>query len=116
MKTNSGPAVDELLATSRALLADELLATSRALLDVRAMLAAGYVRRLRELAGVSQQSLAQVLGCTQAIVSEWETGTKKPGAELGLRLHAVMRELEQRLIAEGRLQMQGHIVPPVVSV
>lgn len=116
MKTNPGPPVDELLATSKALLADELLATSKALLDVRAMLAAGYVKRTRELCGISQQAFADVLGCTQAIVSEWETGAKQPGAALGLRLHALMRRLETQLIEDGWMQREGEPVPAVVSL
>lgn len=115
---------DDPLATSEALLgireklAAEILATSEALLDVHAMLTAGYVRRLRERAGISQQALGEILGCTQAIVSEWETGTKKPGAELGLRLHAVMRKFEEQLIADGQMGYAiGYTpVPAVVSV
>ena len=96
---------------------DELLATSRALLDVREMLAAGYLRRVREAAGVSQQAVADALGCSQPCICDYENKVTTPGVELGLRLHALIRKLEAQLVEDGRFSYENFTpVPAVVSV
>jgi len=50
------------------------------------------VKRLRKALGLSQQALADLIGCQQHVVSYWETGKHKPrGANL-----KALRELAEK--------------------
>jgi len=49
--------------------------------DNRNMTIGEKIRRLREKKGISQQTLAELLGTTQQSIAYWETGKRKPRYE-----------------------------------
>ena len=53
----------------------------------------GYARSVRERAGWSQGELAAAIDTTEASVSRWESGDRRPRGELGLAYARVLAEL-----------------------
>ncbi len=62
-----------------------------AIARVRRELQTGEVRA--KLQGLSQQEIANAIGCTQASVCHWLMGTRRPGAEFALRLARLLDAL-----------------------
>jgi len=56
------------------------------------------IRKLREDMGVTQREFAEVLGATQAAVSQWESGVKRPDR----RSHAILQGLRQKVDEKGQ--------------
>ena len=70
----------------------------------------GRIRAAREAARLSQQAIADHFGLSAQAVSQWETGTTKPGAD---RIAALARLLHANL--EWLINGQGPQAPPGVS-
>lgn len=52
-------------------------------------------RAIRENAGVSQQDVADALGCHRETVSRWETGERSPTGDLLAAYVALLGELRE---------------------
>jgi transcriptional regulator with XRE-family HTH domain len=55
----------------------------------------GRGARVRRIAGVTQQQLADELGVTQTTVARWERGERTPRPEAAARYAAVLRALSE---------------------
>jgi len=53
----------------------------------------GHARQLRERAGWSQAELAAAIDTTEASVSRWESGDRRPRGDLGLAYARCLAEL-----------------------
>jgi DNA-binding transcriptional regulator YiaG len=62
----------------------------------RAAIRDGQLRELRERLGLSQRELGRALGVDESAVSRWESGERVPRAAQAVRLHGLMRALEER--------------------
>lgn len=78
------------------------------LVAVRALARSGRARQLRESAGLSLQEIADVVGVTQASISRWELGQRKPRGEAAVRYGRLLQTLanlpEMREPGSGRAQ------------
>ncbi len=57
----------------------------------------GYIMRLREALGMTQQQLGDAIGVDSMTVSRWERGTLRPSAES----LAGLEKLRKRMVGEG---------------
>jgi DNA-binding transcriptional regulator YiaG len=95
-----------LLEVTRGRTAAQADAEFAAAVDLAVMASQGYLAKLRRLAGISQDTLAETLGCSQAAVSQWEAGNKPVDRSVALRWHALARALEAQLVSAGALRVQ----------
>jgi DNA-binding transcriptional regulator YiaG len=65
------------------------------LVEIRAALATGRVRELRQRARLSQSEFARAIGVSPAAVSRWESQARQPSEESAERLVRIMRVLER---------------------
>jgi DNA-binding XRE family transcriptional regulator len=69
-------------------------------------MASGHARRLRKRIGLTQTSMAAMVGCTSGAIGHWEAGRRRPGLELGMRyarlLLRIEGELDRRATREAR--------------
>jgi DNA-binding transcriptional regulator YiaG len=65
------------------------------LAEIRALLATGRAREIREQAMVGQSELARDLGVTQGAVALWEGGQRLPRGRVALDYLRVLRSLER---------------------
>jgi transcriptional regulator with XRE-family HTH domain len=71
------------------------------LIEVRQAIASGRAARIRELAGLSQQEIAGLVGVTPAAVSRWEAGDRRPTGERALSYGRVLRRIAEEVVARG---------------
>jgi DNA-binding XRE family transcriptional regulator len=62
---------------------------------VRRLVREGRVREIREAAGMTQESIAEVVMCTPSAISQYESGTRVPSGETALRLAAALNALRE---------------------
>lgn len=62
---------------------------------LRADVASGRAREIRERARLSQAELAEAVGVKQPTVAGWESGRKMPHGEPAARYAALLARLEQ---------------------
>jgi len=91
--------------TQRTILStDDLSRVAAALKDLSEQLVSGYAAKVRVRAGANQTSVAQKIGVDQRTLSAWETGTATPkSAELALRYHLLLAEMEQQPVEAGSM-------------
>lgn len=65
----------------------------------RQIVAGGHARSVRLSAGLSLTDLADVVGCTAAACSLWESGKRRPSGDVGRRYLAALAQL----VDSGRL-------------
>jgi len=65
------------------------------LVEIRAALANGHVRELRERARLTQRELAAAINVDAATVSRWESQLRRPRGEAAQRLAHMVRLLER---------------------
>lgn len=64
-----------------------------AVASIRADLASGRARTVRETSGVSQSEIADALGVSRQSVSYWEAGRSVPVAEHALAYGKLLRQI-----------------------
>ena len=74
-----------------ALAADDAVILAR----LRADVASGRVRQVRERARLSQPEIAQAIGTSATAVSQWEAGRRLPRGPAALRYAALLAELDK---------------------
>ncbi len=62
------------------------------------MMSPGQIRQLRKDMGASQREFAEILDATQAAVSQWESGVKRPDR----RTQAILQGLRKKVDEEGQ--------------
>jgi DNA-binding transcriptional regulator YiaG len=62
------------------------------------MMSPGEIRQLRKDMGVSQREFGEILNATQAAVSQWESGVKRPDQ----RTQAILQGLRQKVDEKGQ--------------
>ncbi len=62
---------------------------------LRADVASGRAREIRELARLSQAEVAEAVGVTQPTVAAWEGGRRRPHGERAARYADLLARLEQ---------------------
>ena len=67
------------------------------LVEVRTAVASGRAARIRELAGLSQAELAELVGVTPAAISRWEAGERRPTGERALAYAKALRRVTNDL-------------------
>lgn len=65
-----------------------------------------WLRELRKNAGLTQEALALRLGVERPVVSQWESGARRPGYDKMLRL---AKELGQQVMAEFEAEANGRV-------
>lgn len=71
------------------------------LIEVRQAIASGRAARLRELAGLSQQEVAELVGVTPAAISRWEADDRRPTGGRAIAYARVLRRIAERVVAHG---------------
>jgi transcriptional regulator with XRE-family HTH domain len=66
-----------------------------ALARLRADMASGRAREVRERARLSQAEVAEAVGVTQPTVAGWESGRRKPHGDRAARYADLLARLEQ---------------------
>jgi DNA-binding transcriptional regulator YiaG len=69
------------------------------LIEVRAAINSGRAARVRELAGLSQSEVAQLVGVTPAAISRWEAGERRPTGPRALAYGRVLRQMTNGVAA-----------------
>jgi transcriptional regulator with XRE-family HTH domain len=69
------------------------------LIEVRAAINSGRAARVRELAGLSQAEVAELVGVTPATISRWEAAERRPTGERALAYGRVLRQITSRVAA-----------------
>jgi transcriptional regulator with XRE-family HTH domain len=73
----------------------------RLLIEVRAAVHSGQAARVRELAGLSQLEIAELVGVTPAAISRWEAGERRPTGERAVTYGRVLRQITEGLTVRG---------------
>jgi transcriptional regulator with XRE-family HTH domain len=63
------------------------------LIEVRAAIKSGRAARVRELAGLSQSEVAELVGVTPAAISRWEAGDRRPTGDRAVAYGRVLRQI-----------------------
>lgn len=63
--------------------------------EVRQLAAAGAITEIREKAGLSQSEIARAIGVSQAALSRWESGARRPRGKPAVALALLLRKLAQ---------------------
>ena len=71
------------------------------LIEARAAAGNGRAARIRELAGLSQAEVADLIGVTPAAISRWEAGERRPTGERAVAYGRVLRQIAQGVAARG---------------
>lgn len=71
------------------------------LIEVRQATASGRAARLRELSGLSQAEIAELVGVTAACVSRWEAGDRRPTGKQALNYGRALRQIAAGVAQHG---------------
>jgi transcriptional regulator with XRE-family HTH domain len=67
------------------------------LIEGRRAVESGYGARLRELAGLSQDEIAALVGVSGAAISYWESGKRRPRQPQAIAYAKALREVAREL-------------------
>jgi DNA-binding transcriptional regulator YiaG len=74
----------------------EPLKITLALASLRADVASGRARLIRERARVSQSEVGRAIGTTGSAIAHWEAGRRVPRGEAAIRYAQLLAELERQ--------------------
>jgi DNA-binding XRE family transcriptional regulator len=66
-----------------------------AIAKIRRLVREGRVKDIRLSAGVTQEEIADVVGCASSAISQYESGTRVPSGEFALRYAAAIETLSR---------------------
>jgi DNA-binding XRE family transcriptional regulator len=66
-----------------------------AIARIRRLVREGRVRDIRLAAGVTQEEIADVVGCAPSAISQYESGARMPSGEFALRYAAAIETLSR---------------------
>jgi DNA-binding XRE family transcriptional regulator len=69
---------------------------TEAVMTLRAWIADGYPRRLRDAASMSQLAMAEEVGCAPQTINRWETGRHDPKGVYAVMYLLVLRQIAAR--------------------
>ena len=69
-----------------------------------------WLRELRNNQGMTQQDVAALVGTAKAVISQWESGTRRPGYDKMVRLAEVLGpEVHEHFAEEARARQDGRV-------
>lgn len=71
------------------------------LIEARAAVKSGRAARVRELAGLSQADVAQLVGVTPAAISRWESGERRPTGDPAVAYGRALRRIAEGVALHG---------------
>lgn len=71
------------------------------LIEARAAVNSGRAARIRELAGLSQAEIAELVGVTPAAISRWEAGERRPTGDRAIAYGRALRRIAEGVAIHG---------------